>query len=87
MSYKLEASMKVRLAKRAIEDFSIKNMLSESILCARQQELKVQAKETTPRIVEKTKEQLKYVFTTYSCIHRRQPFKSRPTTGTTPQQM
>ena len=72
------------LAKRAIEDFQLKTC---SQFYVRDSRTLAQAKKTTPRIVEKAKEQLKYTFITYSCIHGGRSFKRRPTTGTRPQQM
>ena len=72
------------LAKKAIEDFQLKSC---SQFYVRDSRTLAQAKKTTPRIVEKTKEQLKYTFITYSCIHGGRSFKRRPTTGTRPQQM
>ena len=71
-------------AKRAIEDFQLK---TSSQLYVRDSRTLARAKKLTPLIVEKTKEQLKYTFITYSCIHGGRSFKSRPTTGTRPQQM
>ena len=72
------------LAKKAIEDFQLKTC---SQFYVRDSRTLAQAKKTTPRIVEKTKDQLKYMFVMYSCIHGGQSFKSRPTTGARPHQM
>ena len=72
------------LLKRAIEHFQLKTC---SQFYVRDSRTLAQAKKSTPRIVEKAKEQLKYTFITYSCIHGGRSFKRRPTTGTRPQQM
>ena len=71
-------------AKKAIEDFQLKTC---SQFYVRDSRTLAQAKKTTPKVVEKTREQLKYTFITYSCIHGGRSFKSRPTTGARPQQM
>ena len=86
-AYQLQVRSKYEswdLAKRAIEDFQLKTC---SQFYVRDSRTLAQAKKTTPRIVDKTREQLKYMFITYSCIHGGWSFKSRPTTGTRPQQM
>ena len=72
------------LAKRAIENFQLQTCSQFYVQDSR---TLAQAKKTTPRIVEKAKDQLKYTFITYSCVHGGRPFKRRPTTGTRPQQM
>ena len=67
MSYKLEAMYENwEIAKRDIEDFQLKTC---SQFYVRDSRTLAQAKKTTPRIVEKMKEPLKYTFITYSCIH------------------
>ena len=86
-THKLQVGRKYEswdLAKKASEDFQLK-MCSQFYV--HDSRTLAQAKKTTPRIVEKMKEQLKYTFITYSCIHGGRSFKSRPTTGTRPQQM
>ena len=45
------------------------------------------AERTTPKVVEKANKRLQYTFVKYTCIHGGRSFKSRPTTGTRPQQM
>ena len=71
-------------SQKGIEEFQL-------IMCSqfyfRDSRTLTQAKKTTPRIVEKMKETLKYMFITYSCVYGGQSFKNRPTTGTRPQQM
>ena len=46
-----------------------------------------QAKKFSPKLVQTVAEELKYTFVNYSCIHGGRCFKSRPKTGTRPQQM
>ena len=46
-----------------------------------------QAKKFSPKLIQSVPEELKYTFVNYSCIHGGRCFKSRPKTGTRPQQM
>ena len=46
-----------------------------------------QAKKSSPKLIQLVPEELKYTFVNYSCIHGGRCFKSRPKTGTRPQQM
>ena len=46
-----------------------------------------QARKFSPKLIQTVPEELKYNFVNYSCIHGGRCFKSRPKTGTRPQQM
>ena len=46
-----------------------------------------QAKKFSPKLIQTVPEELKYTFVNYSCIHGGRYFKSRPKTGSRPQQM
>jgi len=72
------------LVKKTIQEFK-KRTFTEFYV--RDSRTFKQAKKTTPKVVEKANQQLKYTFVKYSCIHGGRLFKSRPTNCTRPQQM